>query len=160
MIVHKLLVDDFKDGLYSLLAIHCALEDYQLGYLLNKHLNLNLKRKPFDLDSKNQTASYAIYECEDRENSALWHLVSNICKIEEFVDTTSDSLFDVPRKLVRTHNLIPEYKRVNYLLKIDADGRYFNEKTIINKIQEIKQIATVYSIDVSKLKSKVNLIFN
>ncbi len=42
--VHKLLVDDFEDTNYTLLAIHCDLEDYRLAYLLNQHLATRLAR--------------------------------------------------------------------------------------------------------------------
>jgi hypothetical protein len=160
MALHKLLVDDFEDGLYSLFAIHCTLEDYRVVYLLNQHLNVNLRRKRYDLDFKNDAASYAIYEWEDRDTLAIWNLVSNVCKKEEFTELNPGSLFDTPRKVVRRYNLIPEYKRVNYLLKIDTDGQYLNEKAILNKIQEIPQIVTVYNIDTTQLKSKDNLIFN
>jgi len=42
MALHKLLVDDFYDASFSLLAIHCRLEDYRLAYLLNMYLELKL----------------------------------------------------------------------------------------------------------------------
>ena len=38
MAVHKLLVDDFEDESYALLAIHCDVEDYRLAYFLNQTL--------------------------------------------------------------------------------------------------------------------------
>ena len=50
MALHKLLVDDFYDDDYKLIAVHCRLEDYRLAYLLNKSLNLRLMRKEDDLD--------------------------------------------------------------------------------------------------------------
>ena len=90
----------------------------------------------------------------------IWNLVSNVCKKEEESIVSTGSLFEKQSNILRTHNLIPEYKKVNYLLKIDNDGNFINEKTIIHNIQEISQIAAVYSIDVSQLKSKDNLIFN
>ena len=62
-------------------------------------------------------------------------------------------------KITRTYHLIPEYKKVNYFLKIDNETVY-NEKLILNKIQEIPQVITAYSIDADQLKSKDNLIFN
>ena len=85
---------------------------------------------------------------------------SNVCKKEEDSLTSTGSLFKAPNKIIRTHNLIPEYKKVDYLLKIYNDGNYINEKTIVHKIQEIPQIAAVYTIDVAQLKSRDNLIFN
>jgi hypothetical protein len=160
MALHKLLVEDFNNETYSLLAIHCTLEDYRVAYLLNQYAHINLKRKPQDLDFKYIDSSYSIYEWEDKNNQTTWHLVSNVCIKEENSLTSSGSLFTTQNKIVRTHNLIPELKKVNYLLKINNDGNFINEKTIINKIQKIPQIVAVYNIDVSQLKSKDNLIFN
>jgi hypothetical protein len=159
MALHKLLVDDFDVDTYSLLAIHSTLEDYRVAYLLNKQLQINLQRKPQDLDFKYTASSYSIYEWKDKEQQTVWSLVSNVCKKEEAVVSTG-SLFDTQNRLLRTHNLIAEYKRVNYFLKIDNGGDYINERYIIQKIQDISQIVTVFSVDVSQLKSKDNLIFN
>jgi hypothetical protein len=66
MALHKLLVDDFIDTTYSLMAIHCTLEDYRVAYLLNQYLQIKLKRNPQDLDFKYVAASYPIYEWEDK----------------------------------------------------------------------------------------------
>jgi hypothetical protein len=160
MALHKLLVDDFSEDNYSLMAIHCTIEDYRVAYLLNKYLNINLVRKTRDLDFKYIAASYSIFEWEDKNHQIIWNLVSNVCKKEEDSLTSTGSLFKSPNKILRTHNLIPEYKKVDYLLKIYNDGNFINEKSIIHKIQEIPQIAAVYSIDVEQLKSRDNLIFN
>jgi len=160
MALHKLLVDDFNDDTYSLLAIHCTVEDYRVAYLLNQYLDINLKRKLQDLDFKYVASTYSIYEWEDKTQQITWNLVSNVCVKEEDSLISTGSLFNSQSKITRTHNLIPELKQVNYLLKISNDGIYINEKSIIRKIQEIPQIATVYNIDVLQLKSKNNLIFN
>ena len=159
MALHKLLVDDFDTETYSLLAIHCTIEDYRVAYLLNKQLQINLQRKPQDLDVQYTASSFSIFEWEDEKQQMIWNLVSNICKKEESIPNTG-SLFETQSNILRTYNLIPEYKKVNYLLKIDNDGNFIDEKTIIHKIQKIYQIAAVFSIDASQLKSKDNLIFN
>ena len=65
----------------------------------------------------------------------------------------------MPNKVLKTYHLLPEYKNVDYLIKISNDTQYFNEKVILGKIQSIPQIITSYSIDTDKLKSKENLIF-
>lgn len=160
MALHKLLVDDFEENSYSLLAIHCTIEDYRIAYLLNTHLNLNLKRNSQDLDFEYIVSSYSIFEWEDENQDITWSLVSNICKKEEESLTSSGSLFNASQKITRTHYLIPELKKVNYLLKIDNDGRFINEKLILNKIQEIPHVVAVYTVEASALKSKDNLIFN
>ena len=160
MALHKLLVDDFIDTTYSLMAIHCTLEDYRVAYLLNQYLKINLIRKPQDLDFKYIAASYSIYEWKDENQLTKWNLVSNVCKKEEDSLTSTGSLFKSQNKIIRIHNLIPEHKKVNYLLKINNDGNFINEKPLIQRIQEIPQIAAVYSVDVELLKTKDNLIFD
>ena len=159
MAFHKLLVEDFLDDSFSLFGIHCNIEDYRLVYLLNKHLDLKLERKPNDLDFEYVTASYALFEWIDDKQAITWNLVSNICKREENSLVSSGSLFDNQNKIIKTYNLIPEYANVNYMLKVDNDGTEINEKLLLDKLQEIPQIITAYTIDIMQLKSKDNLIF-
>lgn len=158
--MHKLLVDDFYDASFSLLAIHCRLEDYRLAYLLNKHLGLRLERKPKDLDYKYFAASYSIYEWENTRLDTVWNLVSNICKKEEAALQSSGSLFENPTPVIRTFNLLPELKTVDYLIKVSNEHRFFNEKHILNTIQTIPQVITSYSIDIDQIKTKDHLIFD
>ena len=126
MALHKLLVDDFEDEAYSLLAIHCNLEDYRMAFLLNQFLNINLKRCPHDLDFQYTTASYSVYEWEDNKRQAMWNLIGNIFKREEDSLVSSGSLFDATSKVIKTYNLIPEYKTVTYVLKLENDDNYIN----------------------------------
>lgn len=160
MAIHKLMVDDFIDDSFHLLAIHCSLEDYQMAYLLNQALQINLKRCNKDIDYNLTASSYSIFEWEDIQQKVIWNLVTNICKKEEETTTKTGSLFNNPQQVIRSYNLVPEYKNANYLLKIENDFNIINEKTLINKIQAIPQVITTYAIDVTTLKSSDNLIFN
>nr|WP_321247686.1 IPExxxVDY family protein [uncultured Psychroserpens sp.] len=160
MALHKLLVDDFYDASFSLIAIHCRLEDYRLAYLLNKHLELNLRRKEQDLDYNYFDASFAIFEWENEKIDRVWNLVSNVCKKEESALQSSGSLFENQTAITRTVNLLPELKTVDYLIKVSNEDRHFNEKLILNKIQTIPQVITTYSVDIDQLKSKEHLIFD
>lgn len=160
MAFHKLLVDDFYDTSFALIAIHCRLEDYRLAYLLNKHLKLNLKRREHDLDYNYFDASFAIFEWQNEKIDRVWNLVANVCKKEEAALQSSGSLFDNQTTVTRTVNLIPELKTVDYLIKISNEDRHFNEKHVISIIQTIPQIITTYSIDIDQLKSKEHLIFD
>ena len=83
MALHKLTVDQFYEDSYSLIAMHCALDDYRMAYLLNKQLQIKLERKDRDIDFEYTLASYSIYEWQDEKQFATWHLVGNICKREE-----------------------------------------------------------------------------
>ena len=161
MAVHKLILDDvFDEVLYTLIAIHCTIEAYRLAYLLNKHLGINLKRKQSDLDFNKGKSIFPIFEWEDKKQLTTWDLVSNIYKRNEIQETIQPQLFNNQEHITKTFNLLPEYKRVNYFLKIDKEYSFSKENFILNNILSIPQIATAYRIDVSQLKSKDNLIFN
>ena len=61
---------------------------------------------------------------------------------------------------MKTYNLLPEFKNVDYLIKVSNENQNFNEKIILNKIQSIPQVITSYNIDLDQIKSKDHLIFN
>ena len=62
MAIHKLLVDDFEDLNYSLLAVHCEMDDYRLAYFLNQSLETRLARTREDLDFVTSLASFSVFE--------------------------------------------------------------------------------------------------
>ena len=158
MALHKLLVDDFYDDTYKLIAIHCGLEDYRLAYLLNQSLDLRLQRKAEDLDMEYLKASYSIFEWNNVSQYVTWNLVANVCKKEED-SLYSTGLFQTNEKVIKTFNLVPEYKKVDYFIKISDEIQNVNEKLILNKLQNIPQIITSYTVNPTKLKSKDHLIF-
>ena len=160
MAVYKSLDDDFDNDDYLLLAIHCAIDDYRLAYLLNQYLSINLKRYVHDLDFEQASGFYSIYQWEDLINQASWNLISNICIKEEDDKAVVGSLFESSSKVIKKYNLIPEHKAVNYFLKIVNDDFKVNIKQIISEIQRIPQVVTVYDVNIKHLKSKNNLIFN
>ncbi|MDO6761113.1 IPExxxVDY family protein [Tamlana sp. 2_MG-2023] len=161
MAVQKFVLDDaFEETAYTLIGIHCRLEDYRLAYLINQSLGITLKRRKEDLDYSNSQAKYSIYQWEDEKQLITWSLVSNICKIEAFQSRNFETLFDTQEKIIKTFHLLPEYKTVNFLLKIESEFSSSKTKYILDHILKIPQIATAYSIDSSILKSKDNLIFN
>ena len=159
MAVHKLLVDDFEDSNYSLLAVHCEMEDYRLAYFLNKNLETRLARTREDLDFVTSLASFSVFEWINPQLQTNWHLIKNSCLVEEVA--ISQGLFsETNQKSWVSHSLLPEYQSVDYLLKINNGGGFINEKQILNKIQKITNVSTAYSLDISQLKSKEHLIFN
>ena len=162
MAIHKLILDDvFEEVAFSLIAMHCTIEDYRLAYLLNKHLGINLTRKPLDLDVNKGKSAYSIFEWEDDKQLTVWNLVSNIYKTQEVQkQVNQQSLFNTQEQITKTFNLLPEYKGVNYFLKIDNDNNFSKETYILSNILNIPQIVTAYSVDVNQLKSKDNLIFS
>jgi hypothetical protein len=159
MALHKLLVDDFFDDSYKLIAIYCGLEDYRLAYLLNKNLDLNLERKPDDLDFKYLESSYSIFEWNNEAQYVTWNLVSNVCKKEAEGLFSTGTLFETNEKVLKTFNLISELNKVDYFIKISDEIQNVNENVILSRLQTIPQIITSYKVDPLKIKSKDYLIF-
>ncbi|MDG1793815.1 MAG: IPExxxVDY family protein [Flavobacteriaceae bacterium] len=158
--VHKLLVDDFEDTNYTLLAIHCDLEDYRLAYLLNQHLATRLARMKEDLDFVASTASFSVFEWSNTHLQTDWHLIKNNCLTEEDAPISQGLFAESTDKTWTVHYLLSEHQTVDYFLKINTGGGIINEKGILNTIQNISKVSTAYSVDVLQLKSKEYLIFN
>ena len=160
MAVHKLLVDDFEDANYTLLAIYCDIEDYRLAYFLNQNLTTRLARTKEDLDFVASTASFSVFEWNNERLQTDWHLIKNNCLVENEVPISIGLFAESNDNTWTVHSLLSDHSSVDYFLKINSDGRPINEKEILNKIQNISKISTAYSVDVLQLKSKDHLIFN
>lgn len=162
MAIKKLVLNDFlEEEKFSLIGIHCTIEDYRLAYLLNKALNLKLTRQDYDIDNNNLQANFSIFEWEDNAQFKTWNLVSNTCKVvTSQIESNLNSLFNTIETQTKTHHLVPEFGKANYLLKIENECQTNNEKLIVEKILKIDQVITAYNIASESLKSKDQLIFN
>ncbi len=160
MPVHKLLVDDFEDDDYTLIAIHCDIEDYRLAYFLNQNIATRLVRTKEDLDFTNSKASFSVFEWNDTHLQTAWHLIKNNCLVETEAPISLGLFAESNDKTWSIHSLLADHSSVDYFLKINSGGRVINEKEILNRIQNISKISTAYSVDVLQLKSKEHLIFN
>jgi hypothetical protein len=137
---------------FSLVGIHTSLEDHALVYALNGALKIHLKRTAKDL-SFSSSISYPCFEWKDELYDRNWVLFINSCITSQ--QTSPAGLF--PEELSYTsHQLVPEHKEVNYLLKMDEDGL---NAALLQKIKAIPKVVTAYAIETEKLKSKPNLIF-
>ncbi|MGB5359424.1 MAG: IPExxxVDY family protein [Eudoraea sp.] len=145
--------DDFCEENYVLMALHSGLEDYALAYTLNKALKTSLKRSKTDLDISNKT-SFPIYEWKDKLNDRYWTLIVNTSIKDEYLEF--DDLFRNETSSTVYH-LLPEYKDVDYLLKIEQEEDEI-DRGMMDAILEIPKIITAYQIETNKLKSKQNLI--
>ena len=158
--VHKLLVDDFEDANYTLLAIHCDIEDYRLAYFLNQNLTTRLARTKEDLDFVASTASFSVFEWNNKPLQTAWHLIKNNCLVENVAPISTGLFAESKDHAWVVHSLLSDHASVDYFLKINNGGGLINEKEILSKIQNISKISTAYSVDVVQLKSKEHLIFN
>ncbi|AEH00804.1 IPExxxVDY family protein [Lacinutrix sp. 5H-3-7-4] len=162
MAIKKLVLNDFfEEENFSLIGIHCTIEDYRLAFLLNQALNLKLTRQDKDIDNNNQETNFSFFEWVDDTQYTTWNLVSNTCKVtSNEINNKIGSLFSNSESFTKTHHLVSEYSKANYLLKINNEFQAKKEKIILEKILKIKQVITAYSIDSNTLKSKDQLIFN
>lgn len=145
--------DGFYEEDYSLFAIHSNLEDFSLVYALNGILNTRLKRASSDIDISNKSL-FPIYEWKDTINERNWALIVNTSIKEEYLKR--NDLFSEDSTSTVYH-LLPEFKEVDYFLKIEQEGEDL-EDWLLESLLKIAKVVTAYPIDVSTIKSKQNLI--
>lgn len=162
MPAHKLVLDEVFDESYKLIAIHCSVEEYKLAFLLNKYLNLKLarSRKDIDFQIEGLRILFALYTYEDQLKYCTFSLVSNVSKAELKANTNSNSLFGLKETTLKKSYLLPEFKKVDFFLKIEEEIASVSEKLLLEKIKEIPQVSLAYSIEDHQIKSKENLIFD
>lgn len=153
MAIHKITTDLYEDA-FTLLALHSSLKDYAMVYAINLCLKTNFVRASKDLDiSKN--VSFSFFEWKDDSNDNYWTLLSNQSEIEESFD--SGDLFENEPAITK-HYLLPEYKEVDYLLKIEHEDDAL-EKEVLKQLLKIPNVLTAYILNIDHLKYKDNLIF-
>ena len=143
---------------YSLIGIHSSEEDYRLAYLLNVHLSTKFSKSKHNLDFKNRSDSFSIFEFEDNNDQLTNFLISNKF-IGDATGSLETNLFSKDISFSNVSYLITEIKKVDYFLKIDGDISITKLNNTIKKINNINQVITSYQIDPSSLKSKDYLIF-
>jgi hypothetical protein len=156
MQVYALEMDDFCEEPYSLIGIHSTLEDYKLAYLMNRNLNTRFNKATEDLEFKRdqKKASFSIYNYENTNDGFDWFLIANSYRREN--QTVSNELLLTTE--TKTY-LISEKKKVDFFLKICGESEYDFVMKIIQKIKNIDNVITAYSIDKNTLKSRDFLIF-
>ena len=90
----KLLLDDAFDFDFSLIAIHCSLEDYRLAFMANKYAGLRLKSsKDVDFYIKKLKYSFASFKYDDQKNYQTFTLIANKYKIKQAQRLVTSDLF-------------------------------------------------------------------
>lgn len=151
-----LTLNELTEDEACLLAIHSPLEIIRLTYLINEGMGLNLRREREDLDvvNKGNTSYYPLYHYYDLNASLDFYLVINRSKTALISPSETSSLFGAGT--AQTTFLIPEYSAVDYFLKAEGTENGEGLKSVLNRIP---QITAVYEINLKKLKSYRNLIF-
>ena len=157
MAIHKIQINDFVSDDYELIAVHSSLDDYKLAYMLNKELGVQLSKNLayVEIAIPEGKSAFSNYIFDDEKNDIVWTLIENKTTIINSNKQTT-SLFE---QVDITVFLLPEFKKADYLIKIENIDYGFDSESIVDKIQEIKNVTTAYTIDITNLKSKNNLIF-
>ncbi len=160
MAIHKLYIDEFDEIDYELIAIHTSLDDYRLAYYINQNLPVLLQRskEEIEISIKEGTTHFSRYIFEDNQRDIQWNLIQNKNEVAFQKNDNTQNLFgnnslDIATKVY----LLPEFKKVDYFLKIENAEQ--SASFITNTINKIERVSTVYNIDSRKVKSKNNLIF-
>ena len=162
MAVHKLHIDEFDEIDYQLIAIHTSLEDYRLAYFINQNLPIILKKSncTIQISNKEGETEFTRFIYEDEKTGISWDLIQNQNEILLSPQRINQGLFDESNISFSTKiYLIPEFKKVDYFLKIENASEEIDVEKITSQIKKIERISTVYSVEVEKIKSKNNLIF-
>lgn len=152
--------DDLEES-FDLIAIHCSEEAFKMAYLLNQFTDLKLIRckKDLDLIQHKKTVYFPVFSYKDIAQHTDYYLIQNKSHPteEEEKEENLTSLFaDNPR----SYYLVPQYKRAEFFIKIAHENEHYPIKNLISRITKIRQVVSVYVVDVSLLKSKNNLIFD
>lgn len=139
---------------FQLIAIHTSMVGYQLGFWINKNLSLQLKNVTEGEDYESTQKAFARFVYEDENKGFQWELISN--KIEESSLTIPNDgvLFTIETKT--EIQLIPRLKQVDFFLKIPLSESVRN---VVQRLTNIDNITTCYSIEDQKIKLNTNLIF-
>ena len=160
MAVRKLSLSDFDEIDYDLIAIHTSLDDYRLAYFLNQKLPILLSKSSEFLEFKtsNGIAYFSKFSFVEKDTEEEWTLIENKDELLDIVyDIPVDLFSQKKEKITSNVYLLPEFKKVNYFLKIENTNLRLIE--ILSHLNSIHQIAAAYVVDVDNLKSKNNLIF-
>ncbi|NMH27633.1 IPExxxVDY family protein [Flavobacterium silvaticum] len=159
MALHKLLIDEFDEIDYRLIAIHTSLEEYRLAFLINQKLRVLLNRCPenIQITAKTGSASLSRYVYDDENSNITWNLLQNKSDIFKPNTTGLDLFSGVEARVSSNAYLIPEHKKVDFFLQLQNTNEI--PDFITPALQQIPQVTMTYSIDISTIKSRNNLIF-
>ena len=162
MAIHKLNLGEFDEIDYYLIAIHTSLEDYRLAYFINQKLPINLSKSKneIQINIKEGETNFSRFYYNDPEKEVSWDLIQNKNEVIQYKKGTTQNLFsNVIMEVSTKVFLLPEFRKVDYFLKIENNDDTMNVPKIQILLNTIDNVSTVYTVDTNQIKSKNNLIF-
>lgn len=142
MAKNKLIIEyNYDFSLYGIISIS---KDYRLAWLINKNMDIHLRKendiKISFLNDENLVISNYLYETEH----AQLRMLKN--KSED-------------RKSDKMSYLIPELNKFDFLIMKNGRIGDLSDQELLRDIQKIKEVQYIVALEIDKLKSKENLIF-
>lgn len=162
MAIHKLDLGEFDEIDYYLFAIHTSLEDYRLAFFINQKLPVNLSKSENEIQItiKEGQTNFSRFYYNDQESSISWNLIQNKNEVLQFSKGVTQNLFsNVTLEVATKVFLLPEFKKVDYFLKIEKNNDAMDISNIQLLLNTIDSISAVYIVETNQIKSKNNLIF-
>jgi hypothetical protein len=161
MAIHKLDLGEFDEIDYCLIAIHTSLEDYRLAYFINQklHVNLNKSSTEIQITVKEGEAHFSRFHYYEKKKDISWDLIQNKNEVIQQQKNSQNLFSDINMEVSTKVYMLPEFKKVDYFLKIENSEGDLNILKIQNTLNTIDNIVTLYIVDTNKIKSKNNLIF-
>ena len=162
MAVQKLDLGEFDEIDYYLVAIHTSLDDYRLAYFINQKLPINLSKSTNDvqINIKEGEINFSRFFYNDEESAFSWNLIQNKNEVIQYSKENTQNLFsNVTMEVATKAYLLPEFKKVDYFLKIENNEEDLDLLNVQLLLNTIDNVSTVYVVDTNQIKSKNNLIF-
>jgi hypothetical protein len=162
MAIHKLDLGEFDEIDYYLIAIHTSLEDYRLAFFINQLLPINLSKSKneIQINIEEGETNFSRFYYYDNEKAITWNLIQNKNEVIQYKKGINQNLFsNVTMEVATKVFLLPEFKKVDYFLKIENIEDTTSVSTIQTILNKIDNISTLYTVDTNQIKSKNNLIF-
>ena len=162
MAIHKLDLGEFDEIDYHLIAIHTSLEDYRLAFFINQKLPINLSKSEneIQINIKEGETKFSRYYYHNIEKAISWNLIQNKGEVVQQKKDNGQNLFsNLTLEVATKVYLLPEFKKVDYFLKIENLDETMNGTKIQTALNSIDNISAIYTVETNKIKSKNNLIF-
>jgi hypothetical protein len=132
---------EFDFNLYGLIS---SVKGYKLAWQINQLTGVHLVKQ---------------------DDLVLEFISSDKLFISNYLFTTEHSMIRLVRNRAYTDNpdnqvfLIPELKRFDYLLMLKGTIGDYSENQLINKLKTVGDIQFISQLNISRIKSRDNLIF-
>jgi len=156
MAVHRLQLEE-EDDEFALFAIHCGEAPFKMAFLMNQTLKWQLKREREDIlvNKAGKQQQYPKYRFVSKLDQ-IDHLLLSNKDVPQEDSTTGQSLglFDsLNGPSFSVTYLMPEFKKVDYLLKIESALNERELKSMVAQIKSIKEVVSTYVIPHQKIKN-------